>query len=131
MMRDSVDNRAHRPSFSENLLRLYIGRSSVGTRGPTQLNEFGIERRNFMFSYMSQLLIMMKRNAITQVFDAKFIKLIKKKIRFWRSTLVQTIGAPIIFMILLFILQQSDYANQSISVNYPPVNPLQGSINAL
>ena len=79
-----------------------------------------------MFSYMSQLLIMMKRNAITQVFDPKFVKLIKEKIRFWRSTLVQTIGAPIIFMILLFILQQSDYANQSISVNYPPVNPLQG-----
>ena len=79
MMRDSVDNRTQRPSFSENLLKLYIGRSSAGTRGPTQLNEFGIERRNFMFSYMSQLLIMMKRNAITQVFDPKIVKLIRKR----------------------------------------------------
>lgn len=39
---------------------------------------------------------------------------------------MQAIGAPVIFMFLLFILQQSDYANQSLSVKYPPVNALQG-----
>jgi hypothetical protein len=46
--------------------------------------------------------------------------------RYWRSTLVQAILAPGLFMLLLFLLQQADYANQRIANLEPASRALQG-----
>ena len=35
-------------------------------------------------------------------------------------------GAPVVFMLLLFLLQQADYARQNISVPNPPTTSLAG-----
>jgi hypothetical protein len=51
------------------------------------------------------------------------------KIRFWRSTLTQAILAPMLFMILLLLLQQADYANQRISNLNPASKPLEGVVS--
>lgn len=60
-----------------------------------------------------QLLIMLKRNLLIQI-------------RFWRSTVIQAVGAPILFMLLLFVLQQADYQNQKIANINPASRPLEG-----
>eukprot|EP00842_Homolaphlyctis_polyrhiza_P002456 jgi/Hompol1/3210/HPOL_001591-RA len=49
-----------------------------------------------------------------------------RQLRYWRSTLAQTVGAPVVFMLLLFALQQADYANQSRSNFNPPSSALEG-----
>ena len=39
---------------------------------------------------------------------------------------MQAIGAPLVFMLLLFILQQADYAKQSVTIRNPPSALLDG-----
>ena len=67
-------------------------------------------------TFLSQLRILLIRNLI----------LIQ---RYWRSSLAQCIGAPLLFMLLLYILQQADYANQSKSNPHPPSATLGGLNN--
>ncbi|KAJ3034928.1 ATP-binding cassette sub- A member 1 [Rhizophlyctis rosea] len=59
---------------------------------------------------------MLRRNIILQI-------------RYTKSTVSQTILAPFIFMLLLFILQQADYANQRRNNPHPTTTPLQGIYN--
>ena len=40
--------------------------------------------------------------------------------------MAQTIIAPFIFLLLIFVLQQADYANQSKSIPHPPESDLPG-----
>ncbi|KAJ3173237.1 ATP-binding cassette sub- A member 1 [Geranomyces variabilis] len=72
-----------------------------------------VEKRNWFTTFFTQLMIMLKRNT-------------KLQLRSRASTFSQTILAPFIFMILLLILQQADYANQRKSVLDPAEAPLQG-----
>ena len=46
--------------------------------------------------------------------------------RYWQSTLAQALLAPFIFTLLIFVLQQADYANQSKTILYPPISTLPG-----
>ncbi|KAJ3084515.1 ATP-binding cassette sub- A member 1, partial [Quaeritorhiza haematococci] len=70
-------------------------------------------KRNFFVEFFDQLFIMLKRNTILQI-------------RYTRSTLAQTIIAPFVFQLLLFVLQRADYANQQRSNPNPPSSALQG-----
>ncbi|KAH6578232.1 hypothetical protein BASA61_004022 [Batrachochytrium salamandrivorans] len=69
--------------------------------------------KSFFHTVWDQLLIILWRNSLLQM-------------RYWRSTLAQTLGAPLIFMFLLFILQRADYAYQRTSNRTPPSSVLQG-----
>ena len=40
--------------------------------------------------------------------------------------MAQTIIAPFVFLLLIFVLQQADYANQSKSIPHPSLSDLQG-----
>ncbi|KAJ3275448.1 ATP-binding cassette sub- A member 1 [Terramyces sp. JEL0728] len=64
-------------------------------------------------SWISQLFIMLKRNSLIQM-------------RFWRTYLVQTVGAPLMFMILIYIFQQADFSIQSMSNKNPASHSLSG-----
>lgn len=48
------------------------------------------------------------------------------KIRYWNATLAQTIVAPFVFLLLIFVLQQADYVNQLKSNPHPPESELPG-----
>ncbi|KAI8921283.1 hypothetical protein DFJ77DRAFT_449232 [Powellomyces hirtus] len=85
--------------------------SSAGA--PTAMPSSTIEKRNWFSTFGNQLFIMLKRNTILQI-------------RYTKSTLSQTVFAPFIFMLLLFILQKADHANQKKSVYNPAEAPLQG-----
>ncbi|KAJ3185215.1 ATP-binding cassette sub- A member 1 [Gaertneriomyces sp. JEL0708] len=72
-----------------------------------------LEEKGFFRSCWDQLWIMLKRNAILQI-------------RYTKSTLSQTVIAPLLFMLLLFILQKADHSNQNKTVLDPPSAPLFG-----
>ncbi|KAJ3287594.1 ATP-binding cassette sub- A member 1 [Borealophlyctis nickersoniae] len=65
-----------------------------------------VVEKNYFQSFWDQLVIMLRRNTILQI-------------RYTRATLAQTVIAPFIFQLLLFILQQADYANQRQSIPHP------------
>lgn len=67
----------------------------------------------FGMTFWSQLLIMLRRNTILQY-------------RYLNSTLSQTVIAPFLFSLLIFILQADDHANQSLNTPYPPLSALDG-----
>ena len=64
-------------------------------------------------SWSNQMLVMLKKNLTIQK-------------RSWKSTLVQSVGAPISFLLLLFLLQQTDYSFQREEVLEPTSEPMQG-----
>lgn len=68
---------------------------------------------NAVTVFFNQLAIMLKRNVLLQV-------------RNWQTTLSQTVLAPLIFHLLLFILQQADYARQRTSNLDPLPSTLSG-----
>lgn len=68
---------------------------------------------NYFVEFGNQLYVMLRRNTLLQI-------------RWWKSTLAQTLLAPLVFHLLLFILQQADYARQRTSNLYPTSSPLQG-----
>ena len=68
--------------------------------------------------FLSQLQILTKRNLILLL-------------RYWRSSLAQAIGAPALFMLLLYVLQQADYSNQRKSVLHPESSALEGVYNCI
>ncbi|KAJ3381664.1 ATP-binding cassette sub- A member 1 [Lobulomyces angularis] len=70
-------------------------------------------KKNFYIDYIAQLFCMLKRNTILQF-------------RWWRSTLAQCVLAPLIFQLLLFVLQRADYARQEIGIPHPTSTPLEG-----
>ncbi|KAJ3218065.1 ATP-binding cassette sub- A member 1 [Clydaea vesicula] len=70
-------------------------------------------RSNFIIEFFSQLKVMLKRNFILQL-------------RYRNSTLAQTILAPLIFQLLLFVLQQADYERQRESNPHPTPYSLTG-----
>ncbi|KAJ1554144.1 ATP-binding cassette sub- A member 1 [Cladochytrium tenue] len=72
-----------------------------------------VERKNFFVRFWDQLLIMLKRNTVLQI-------------RYLSSTISQTVIAPLVFHLILFVLQQADYANQRISNPHPPIGALDG-----
>ncbi|KAK6097421.1 hypothetical protein MT418_003039 [Batrachochytrium dendrobatidis] len=72
-----------------------------------------LSQKSFLREVTDQLGIILWRNSLLQL-------------RYWRATLAQTLGAPVIFMLLLFILQRADYSYQSISNPTPPSSTLQG-----
>ncbi|KAJ3078851.1 hypothetical protein HDU99_000348, partial [Rhizoclosmatium hyalinum] len=70
-------------------------------------------KQSFIKAFGSQMWIMLKRNAVLQW-------------RYKASTLAQTVIAPLIFHLVLFVLQQADYSNQRLSNPHPPVGALDG-----
>lgn len=72
-----------------------------------------IVEKGYFFTFFAQLVIMLKRNYTLQL-------------RFMKSTVAQTIVAPILFMVCLLVLQSADYANQGISNLTPLPSTLNG-----
>ena len=68
--------------------------------------------------FLTQLLILSRRNLILII-------------RYWRSSLAQAVGAPLLFMLLLYILQQADYSNQRRSILHPASYDLDGVYNCI
>ncbi|KAI9098683.1 hypothetical protein DFS34DRAFT_618514 [Phlyctochytrium arcticum] len=87
--------------------------ASLPQSGSDMLYNPSLEKKGGFRRFWDQLRIMMKRNTTLQI-------------RYTKSTLAQTIIAPFVFMLLLFILQQADYSNQRRSNANPPSAPLQG-----
>ncbi|TPX33176.1 hypothetical protein SmJEL517_g03814 [Synchytrium microbalum] len=77
------------------------------------LGRYDIVQKSGLSTFWSQLSIMLRRNTILQI-------------RWFRSTLSQFVVAPFVFMILLYVLQQADYANQGKANLHPGQAPLQG-----
>ncbi|KAH6573196.1 hypothetical protein BASA60_006151 [Batrachochytrium salamandrivorans] len=77
------------------------------------LGPSSIEKKGFIRSFFSQLAIMLRCNTILQLRNS-------------HVTITQAILAPFILQMLLFILQQADYANQRRSNPHPPLGSLQG-----
>ncbi|KAJ3299116.1 ATP-binding cassette sub- A member 1 [Borealophlyctis nickersoniae] len=75
-----------------------------------------VEDKGYFRSFFDQLAIMLKRNTILQI-------------RYTKSTLSQTVIAPIVFMLLLFVLQKADFANQEKRNAHPTPSDLQGIYN--
>ncbi|KAJ3192282.1 ATP-binding cassette sub- A member 1 [Irineochytrium annulatum] len=69
--------------------------------------------RGFLMTFFQQLSIMLRKNTILQL-------------RYKAATLSQTVVAPFIFHLILYVLQQSDFAAQRVSNPYPPTSPLEG-----
>ncbi len=46
--------------------------------------------------------------------------------RHWKATIFKCFASPLIFTILLFLLQQSDYSRQSVTIASPVETPLPG-----
>ncbi|KAI8909840.1 hypothetical protein EDD86DRAFT_247174 [Gorgonomyces haynaldii] len=72
-----------------------------------------IQSKGFLRESADQLWIMLKRNAVLQR-------------RAWGSTLAQTVIAPIVFCLLLFVLQQADTKNKMDSNPHPLETTLPG-----
>lgn len=72
-----------------------------------------IEDQTYFQSFISQLVIMMKRNTILQY-------------RFMNSTIAQVFIAPLLFSTLIFVLQKADHQNQLVSNPHPPLGALDG-----
>ncbi|KAJ3117495.1 ATP-binding cassette sub- A member 1 [Phlyctochytrium bullatum] len=72
-----------------------------------------VVEKNFFAAWIDQFFVMMKRNTILQI-------------RYRSSTISQAILAPFVFHLILFILQQADYANQRKSNLHPPIGALDG-----
>ncbi|KAJ3113665.1 ATP-binding cassette sub- A member 1 [Physocladia obscura] len=72
-----------------------------------------LNKQPFIVAFVSQMRIMLKRNAILQY-------------RYLASTLAQAVFAPLIFHLVLYVLQQADYSNQRISDLHPPIGALSG-----
>ncbi|KAH6568256.1 hypothetical protein BASA50_008934 [Batrachochytrium salamandrivorans] len=83
------------------------------TKRRPSIGQSSIEAKGFLRSFTDQLAIMLRRNTILQT-------------RYLNSTIAQILLAPFIFQLLLFVLQQADYANQSLSNPHPPLGSLQG-----
>ncbi|KAJ3401842.1 ATP-binding cassette sub- A member 1 [Chytriomyces hyalinus] len=81
-----------------------------------------MKKQPFFKAFFSQMGIMLKRNAVLQV----PISGGPEAIRYKASTFAQTILAPLIFHLVLFVLQQADYANQRLATPHPPVGALDG-----
>lgn len=79
----------------------------------TEFVTSSVEDRGFIGRFFFQLYIMLKKNTILQF-------------RFWPLTLAQTIAAPFIFELLLYVLQQADYANQRKAIPHPESTVLPG-----
>lgn len=81
----------------------------------TVLGKFraGTSQANAFVTFFMQLGIMLKRNFLLQL-------------RSWQGTLSQTVLAPLLFHLLLFILQQADYARQRVSDLDPTPYSLNG-----
>ncbi|OAJ36263.1 hypothetical protein BDEG_20455 [Batrachochytrium dendrobatidis JEL423] len=86
--------------------------ANVSTSRPS-IGKSSIEHKGFFRSFVNQMQIMMRRNTILQI-------------RYLNSTIAQALLAPFIFQLLLFVLQQADYANQLVSNPHPPLGALQG-----
>ena len=69
--------------------------------------------RQYESGFFSQLFIMLKRNTILQF-------------RYLNSTISQTLLAPLLFNLLIFVLQKADHQNQSASIAHPPLGALDG-----
>ncbi|KAI8838123.1 hypothetical protein BC829DRAFT_404623 [Chytridium lagenaria] len=89
------------------------GPSGVSRRLSTVSKSLKVEQKSFLFAWIDQLFIMLKRNTILQI-------------RYRNSTLSQAVLAPLLFHLILFILQQADYANQRKSNLNPPIGALDG-----
>ncbi|KAI8900097.1 hypothetical protein BC833DRAFT_583272 [Globomyces pollinis-pini] len=85
----------------------------VNTTVDSELSETHRIQRGRLLVWISQLWIMLKRNTLLQF-------------RHWRTSVSQSIGSPIVFMLILFLLQQTDYANQRITDLTPSSQPLDG-----
>ncbi|KAJ3064546.1 ATP-binding cassette sub- A member 1 [Podochytrium sp. JEL0797] len=72
-----------------------------------------LKKQSYFGSFGSQMMIMLKRNAVLQW-------------RYKASTLAQTVVAPLLFHLVLFVLQQADYSNQRLSNPHPPIGALDG-----
>ncbi|KAJ3413316.1 ATP-binding cassette sub- A member 1 [Chytridiales sp. JEL 0842] len=77
------------------------------------LSNSKVAKKSFFRAFFDQLFIMLKRNTILQY-------------RYTSSTIAQTVVAPLIFHLVLFILQQADYSNQQIQNLNPPIGALDG-----
>jgi hypothetical protein len=69
--------------------------------------------QSYTRSFASQLTIMLKRNLTLQL-------------RSLKSTLAQSVVAPFLFMLVLYVLQLADYSNQGVSLPNPLPSTLQG-----
>jgi hypothetical protein len=67
-------------------------------------------------TFFAQLWIMLHRNVTMQL-------------RYWRSTFAQCIGAPVLFILLLYLLQQVDYSLQQRMDLHPNLEKLSGVSN--
>jgi hypothetical protein len=74
-------------------------------------NEY--KQRNIFAVFFSQSGVMLRRN-------------VRLQLRYWTSTLAQAILAPLLFLVILYVLQQADYYNQRLSNDHPPVGALPG-----
>ncbi|KAJ3196135.1 ATP-binding cassette sub- A member 1 [Irineochytrium annulatum] len=72
-----------------------------------------VVEKSFLVAFIDQLMIMLKRNFILQV-------------RYRSATLSQILLAPFLFHLVLFVLQQEDYALQRVSDYHPPQGQLPG-----
>ena len=75
-----------------------------------------IVEKGYFATFFDQLFIMLKRNLILQM-------------RYSKSTFYQTVAAPVVFMLCLYILQNADYAKQKKEIPNPPAYPLEGVRN--
>jgi hypothetical protein len=80
---------------------------------PEDIGTSTVSKKPFYKMFWDQLSVMMKRNTILQY-------------RYLSSTLAQTLFAPLIFNLILYILQQADYNLQKVSNPHPPMGALDG-----
>ncbi|KXS17476.1 hypothetical protein M427DRAFT_54424 [Gonapodya prolifera JEL478] len=80
----------------------------------TEYTRSELEKRSYLETLGRQFLIMMTRNYTL------YVK------RYIQATIAQIVGAPIVFLLLLFILQKADTAQQLRSNYHPLSYPLSG-----
>ncbi|CAG8612883.1 4075_t:CDS:2 [Funneliformis caledonium] len=86
---------------------------SLSTERPAILNDEADKKAKNTHLFVKQLWIMIKRNAILQV-------------RYYKSTLAQIVVSPILFLLLLFILQRADNRQRLHSILHPLPYSLNG-----
>jgi hypothetical protein len=104
------------PSLSKNNMKKVEPTAEFFTNNE-ELGKFraATAEANVFSVFFTQLSIMFKRNILLQV-------------RNWQTTLSQVVLAPLIFHLLLFILQQADYARQRTSNLDPESSTLAGLV---
>ncbi|KAJ3102571.1 ATP-binding cassette sub- A member 1 [Phlyctochytrium planicorne] len=81
----------------------------------------------FIATSYRQLWVMVKKNTILQVgLHAAMTFIHPVQIRYYKTTAAQAILSPLMFMLLLYILQQIDYAKQRVENRNPPSSILPG-----